>query len=110
MPLYDRVDGLSVPWGPRITLADTRLVIDPTLTYRSNLGAYDPAVSVRADLRHGWSATAFGGRTTLSNDRWIQSDLANSHLDLRRRQRLSELLALHPLRRARRARVAVHRR
>ena len=78
MPLYDRVDGLSVPWGPRITLADTHLVIDPTLTYRSNLGAYDPAVSVRADLRRGWSATAFGGRTTLSNDRWIQSDLANS--------------------------------
>jgi hypothetical protein len=78
MPLYDRVDGLSVPWGPRISLADTQLVIDPTLTYRSNLGAYDPAVSVRADLTRGWSATAYGGRTTLSNDRWIQSDLANS--------------------------------
>ncbi|MEO7039283.1 MAG: hypothetical protein ABI446_06425, partial [Gemmatimonadaceae bacterium] len=35
-PLYDRVDGLAVPWAPRITLGDTRLVIDPTLTYRSN--------------------------------------------------------------------------
>jgi len=78
MPLYDRVDGLSLPWGPRIMLADTRLVIDPTLTYRSNLGAYDHAVSVRAKLRHGWSATAFGGRTTLSNDSWIQADLANT--------------------------------
>ena len=78
MPLYDRVDGLSLPWGPRITIADKRLVIDPTLTYRSNLGAYDPAVSVRADLRRGWTATAFGGRTTLSNDRWIQSDLGNT--------------------------------
>lgn len=78
MPLYDRVNGLSAPWGPRFTLDDTRLVIDPTLTYRSNLGAYDPAVSVRAKLRHGWTATAFGGRTTLSNDRWIQTDLGNS--------------------------------
>jgi hypothetical protein len=78
MPLYDRADGLSLPWGPRITIVDKRLVIDPTLTYRSDLGAYDPAVSVRADLRRGWSATAFGGRTTLSNDRWIQSDLANT--------------------------------
>ncbi|MEP7067001.1 MAG: hypothetical protein ABI889_13275 [Gemmatimonadota bacterium] len=78
IPLYDRSDGLSVPWGPRITVSDTLLVIDPTITYRSNLGAYDPAVSVRANLRHGWSALAFGGRTTLSNDRWIQSDLANT--------------------------------
>jgi hypothetical protein len=78
LPLYDRVDGLSVPWGPRITVADTLFVIDPTITYRSNLGAYDPAASVRANLRHGWTATAFGGRTTLSNDRWIQPDLANS--------------------------------
>jgi len=78
LPVYDRVDGLSLPWGPRITLVDSRLVVDPTLTYRSNLGAYDPAVSVRVDLRHGWSATAFGGRTTLTNDGWIQSDLANT--------------------------------
>jgi len=78
LPLYDRVDGLSVPWGPRIALGDTRLVVDPTLTYRSNLGAYDIAATVRAVIADGWSATAFGGRTTLTNDRWIQSDLANT--------------------------------
>jgi hypothetical protein len=78
IPLYDRVDGLSVPWGPRITLGESRLVVDPTLTYRSNLGAYDVAVTARAEIAHDWSATAFGGRTTLSNDRWIQSDLGNS--------------------------------
>jgi hypothetical protein len=79
MPLYDRVDGLSVAWGPRITLGRKRsLVIDPTITYRSNLGAYDPAATLRAELGNGFSATAFGGRTTLSNDRWIQSDLANT--------------------------------
>jgi hypothetical protein len=78
MPLYDRVDGLSVPWGPRLTLGDSMLVVDPTVTYRSNIGAFDPAATLKVDLRHGWSATAFGGRTTLSNDRWIQSDLANS--------------------------------
>lgn len=78
LPLYDRVDGLVVPWGPRITLGDTHLVVDPTLTYRSNLGAYDIAATVRVVIADGWSATAFGGRTTLSNDRWIQSDLGNS--------------------------------
>ena len=78
MPLYDRIDALSVPWGPRITLDDDKLVIDPTITYRSNLGAYDPAATVRFDIGNGWSANAFGGRTTLSNDRWIQTDLANT--------------------------------
>lgn len=78
MPLYDRVDGLSVPWGPRINLADARVAIDPTVTYRSNLGAYDLAATARANLRNGWSATASAARTTLSNDRWIQTDLANS--------------------------------
>ena len=79
IPLYDRVNGLSVPWGPRISLGKARqFVIDPTLTYRSNLGAYDPAATVKARLGSGFTATAFGGRTTLTNDRWIQSDLANS--------------------------------
>jgi hypothetical protein len=78
MPLYDRVDALSVPWGPRITLANNKLVIDPTITYRSNIGAYDPAATVRYDFANGWSASAFGGRTTLTNDRWIQTDLANT--------------------------------
>ncbi len=78
VPAYDRVDGLSLPWGPRISLGETRLVIDPTLTYRSNIGAYDIAATARAEIADGWSATAFGGRTTLSNDRWIQSDLANT--------------------------------
>ena len=78
LPLYDRVDGLSVPWGPRITLGDSRLVVNPTITYRSNIGALDLAATVRAGLGNGWSATAFTGKTTLSNDRWIQTDLANT--------------------------------
>lgn len=77
-PLYDRVDGLAVPWGPRISLGETRLVIDPTITYRSNLGAYDVAASFRAEIGGGWSATGFAGKATLSNDRWIQPDLANT--------------------------------
>jgi hypothetical protein len=67
-----------VPWGPRISLGETRLVIDPTITYRSNLGAYDVAASLRANIGGGWSATGFAGKATLSNDRWIQPDLANT--------------------------------
>lgn len=78
IPGYDRVDGLSVPFGPRITLGQRRVVLDPTVTYRSNLGAYDVAATVRAEIAKGWSASGFAGKGTLSNDRWIQTDLANS--------------------------------
>ena len=78
LPQYDRVDGLAVPWGPRISLGEDRLVVNPTVTYRSNLGAFDVAGTLRARISAGWSATAFAGKATLSNDRWIQSDLANS--------------------------------
>jgi len=78
IPAYDRVNGLSVPFGPRLTLGRRRVVIDPTITYRSNLGAYDVSATGRAHIAKGWAATAFAGKGTFSNDRWIQTDLANS--------------------------------
>jgi hypothetical protein len=78
VPTYDRVNGLALPFGPRLTIGGGRVVVDPTVTYRSNLGAYDLAATLRADIGSGWSATAFGGKTTLTNDEWIQTDLANS--------------------------------
>lgn len=78
VPGYDRVDGLSVPFGPRITLGQRRVIIDPTVTYRSNLGAFDVGATVRAQISSGWSATGFAEKGTFSNDRWIQTDLANS--------------------------------
>jgi hypothetical protein len=77
-PEYDRVDGLSLPFGPRITLGRRRVIIDPTVTYRSNLGAYDLAATISAGIGDGWSASGFAGKGTFSNDRWIQTDLANS--------------------------------
>jgi hypothetical protein len=78
IPTYDRVDGLSVPAGPSFTLETAALIIDPTITYRSNLGAFDPAV--HSDLQFGrlTRAELFAGRTTLTNDDWIWSDLLNS--------------------------------
>jgi hypothetical protein len=78
VPEYNRVDGLSMPFGPRITLGQRRVIIDPTVIYRSNLGAYDLGATARAAIGRGWSATAFAGKGTFSNDRWIQTDLANS--------------------------------
>ena len=78
LPLYDRVDGVALQWGPRLQLANEQVVIDPTVTYRSNLGAYDLAAAVRATLGNGFAATATAGRATLTNDGWIQSDLGNT--------------------------------
>ncbi len=81
IPTYTRVDGLSLPWGPRFSLswkAGGSLQIDPTVTYRSDIGAFDPALSARLRLDPGWSAELRAGRGTFTNDAWIESDLINS--------------------------------
>ncbi len=78
IPEYNRVDGLALPFGPRINLVGGRVTIDPLLTYRSNLGEVDPSASAVVRLARDWTLDADGGRSTFSNDRWIQSDLTNS--------------------------------
>lgn len=78
LPSYDRTNGVSLPFGPTLALADTRIEIDPTATYRSQLGVVDPAVEVAwiASRRTRFLATA--SRGTFSNDAWIWKDLVNS--------------------------------
>ncbi len=81
IPTYSRVDGLSLPWGPRFMLSWRRggsLQVDPTVTYRSDIGAFDPAVTARIRIGPGWSAVLYAGRGTFTNDEWIESDLINS--------------------------------
>ena len=78
IPAYDRSDGLSLPFGPTLSLDTGFVEINPIVTYRSNIGAFDP--SIDADLAFGRRTRvhAYAGRTTLSNDEWIWSDLLNS--------------------------------
>jgi hypothetical protein len=81
IPTYTRVDGLGLPWGPRFMLTWRRggsLQVDPTVTYRSDIGAFDPAVTAQLRLEPGWSANLYAGRGTFTNDAWIESDLINS--------------------------------
>jgi hypothetical protein len=81
IPSYTRVDGVGLPWGPRFTIGGSdggSLQVDPTVTYRSDIGAFDPAVSVTLRIDSGWSANAYGGRGTFTNDKWIESDFLNS--------------------------------
>lgn len=76
IPSYDRVNGLSLPWGPIIRTS--RIEIDPTVTYRSNLGKLDPAARVKVAFGHVDSLSLYFGRGTFTNDGWIRSDLINS--------------------------------
>ncbi|HET7456603.1 MAG TPA: hypothetical protein VFJ74_03045 [Gemmatimonadaceae bacterium] len=77
-PLYDRVDGLSLGFGPYIALDTGRVVIEPTLTYRSQLGVVDPAAQARLPLGRRATIAVSAGRGTFTNDAWIRSDILNS--------------------------------
>ena len=78
IPTYDRVNGLTLPWGPQLILADERIQLDGLVRYRSNLGKWDP--SLEGFLRPGTDneIALFAGRSTFSNDSWIRSDVVNS--------------------------------
>lgn len=77
IPSYDRVNGVSLPWGPKIRIPGGRIELDPTVTYRSNLGQVDPALEAKIAFGRLDSLSAFIGRGTFTNDGWIRSDLIN---------------------------------
>ena len=77
MPGYDRVDGLSLPWGPRLELGEW-LRADALVTYRSHLGDFDPTLDVRFTSKKGHELTLFGSRGTFTNDDWIRGNVANT--------------------------------
>lgn len=78
IPTYDRVNGVTLPWGPKIETSNGRIDLDALVRYRSNLGKWDP--SIEGLLRPGDAneLNLFVGRGTFSNEDWIRSDLANS--------------------------------
>lgn len=86
VPAYDRVNGLSLPFGPRITPLgaglDGRLTIDPIITYRSHLGALDPGLFLRYDQSRRAAFEVSALRGTFTNDAWIRGDIVNSVLAL----------------------------
>jgi hypothetical protein len=78
VPLYNRVDGVVIPWGPMITLFNDRIRIDPTITYRSHIGKFDPFARISIAPRAGTRIEIAGGRGTFTNDGWIRSDIVNT--------------------------------
>jgi hypothetical protein len=81
-PLYDRVNGLSLPVGALITFGDRAVEIQPTATYRSRIGQVDPGVQLRIAPEKPVRLEAEYGRDTRSNDEWIYGDLLNSAASL----------------------------
>jgi hypothetical protein len=77
LPTYTRVDGLGVTWGPRVMLDTGRIVIDPLVTYRSDLGEIDPSLGARLTVGRLTNIEVRAMRSTFTNDAWIQSDIAN---------------------------------
>jgi hypothetical protein len=78
IPSYDRVNGLSVRWGPQIDVDSSRLVFDPVVTYRSNLGKFDPKGTLTWTPLDRTQIIATAERGTFTNDAWSRPDLSNS--------------------------------
>lgn len=78
LPSYDRVNGLSLAFGPMVSLDSGRVDVEPTVTYRSDLGAVDPLVRARAGLGRRLELSGFAGRGTRTNDDWNRSDFLNA--------------------------------
>jgi hypothetical protein len=78
MPAYDRVNGVSLPFGPSLSLAGGRVQLNALATYRSDLGKIDPSVQADVRLTRRMRAQGFAGRGTFSNEAWIWSNLVNS--------------------------------
>ena len=77
IPSYDRVNGASVIWGP-VLRPTMRWVVDPTVTYRSHLGKWDPGLNAIFQLGEQYTLTLDARRSTLTNDAWIYSTPINS--------------------------------
>lgn len=78
LPTYDRVNGLSLPWGPVFPFDTARYEVEPIVTYRSDLGAVDPALVATATWSRLTQATLRAERGTFTNDDWIRPDAANT--------------------------------
>lgn len=78
LPTYDRSNGLSLPFSPVASVAGDRVQFEPRVTYRSNLGKFDPSADLAVALSRSDRLHAWAGVGTFSNDAWIWSDPVNS--------------------------------
>ena len=78
LPSYDRVNGLSLPFGPRFWIDSTRFSVEPIITYRSDLGELDPELRSTMHLERAGAVQLVLRRATLTNEGWIRGPFINS--------------------------------
>jgi hypothetical protein len=78
LPQYDRTDGVSLTIGPVIAVPRTQLIVEPRLSYRSQLGEFDPGIGVVYTLNSRTTIRASAERNTFSNEDWIWPNVLNS--------------------------------
>lgn len=78
LPSYSRVDGLAITVGPRVTLADERVELEPRVSYRSHLGAVDPGLVARLSMGRRSTLEVVAERGTYTNDAWSRLDAVNA--------------------------------
>jgi hypothetical protein len=81
LPTYDRVNGLSLSWGPELRLGgrDTAvLTIRPTIGFRAARETIDGGVDVRLRPTARTMILARAARLTRTPDAWIRGPLPNS--------------------------------
>jgi hypothetical protein len=82
IPTYDRVNGLSLPYGPAVSFLQGRGELNALATYRSDLGKVDPSVTAELRLNRRVRLEASASRGSFTNERWIYPDLINSAASL----------------------------
>ena len=82
IPSYDRVNGLSLPFGPRFWLDSVRFSVEPILTWRTDLGEIDPEVRATMNLGRLSAIDLVARRGTFTNDGWIRGPFINSVISL----------------------------
>src|SRR5206468_8175213 len=65
-----------------VTFGDRAVEIEPTVTYRSRLGEFDPGAELRIAPKKSLRFEGDVGRSTRTNDAWIYGDLLNSAASL----------------------------
>jgi hypothetical protein len=78
LPSYDRVNGVSLPFGPTLTFAGGRGEVELLGTYRSDLGKVDPSLKAELQVTRRSRLVARAERGSFSNDEWIYPNLINS--------------------------------
>ena len=76
IPTYDRTNGVSLTAGPRLAPRRTSLLVEPTVSFRSQLGVVDPGLGLSVGT--GTTLQARVERGTFSNEEWIWPDYLNS--------------------------------